>query len=627
MNYYTNQIEKISPEGWLKEYLKRDINGFVGWLDELCQEASSDIFGYDKVKENGEDKKSWWDGETKGNWLDGLVRSAFLIKHQQSIDKCQKNLEHILEVAAKDKGYIGVYDRNLRYNDKVGGELWCQSRVFMFMLAYYHYTGQEDVLQAVIRAADLTITNGKDSGLFADDTGGHGHDLMIVEAMLWLYELTGDEKYKKFSVFCYQKYSDSDIPDNTFGDCKYDNLMNEELSFSGHGAHICEHMRVLILLYNVTGEDKYIRAWKNAVKKIKKHLMPSGVCKSDEDIINRVSNNATGIPLLTAGYEYCDITELFITLNAAMQITGEAKYGDWAEKIIFNAAQASRKSDGKAINYFGCENRYSATKERGSRWQYSPTHTDKAVCCVPNAGRIMPYYIENMWMKIDDGLCILHYGSCIIKEIIDNSPVEIEQRTGYPFADNILFTVKQAQKMTYRLRFRIPAWSKSITVKINDQELEPTDYIQHKTSWLDIKREWENNDIIKLIFDPDLELKEAIDGTYYITRGPLVYSLNIPAESKVTRFYDTGDFKDIDYISDSNFEDYRDYILVLGSDITSYMVYEKSNVNDYIWDKPGSRIRVKFLNRDSELKDGFLVPEGCTLLRKTTFNTVRRDDV
>jgi hypothetical protein len=37
---------EVKPAGWIKEQMTRDLSeGFAGRLDELCPEASSDIFG------------------------------------------------------------------------------------------------------------------------------------------------------------------------------------------------------------------------------------------------------------------------------------------------------------------------------------------------------------------------------------------------------------------------------------------------------------------------------------------------------------------------------------------------------------------------------------------------------
>ena len=43
-------------------------------------------------------------------------------------------------------------------------------------------------------------------------------------------------------------------------------------------------------------------------------------------------------------------------------------------------------------------------KNPQTRYKYSPTHQDVAVCCVPNAGRIYPYYVKSMWLRTTKGL-------------------------------------------------------------------------------------------------------------------------------------------------------------------------------------------------------------------------------
>ena len=70
------------------------------------------------------------------------------------------------------------------------------------------------------------------------------------------------------------------------------------------------------------------------------------------------------------------------------------------EKLVLNAAQGARLPDGTCVTYFSRDNRYRATSQgSGGRFKFSPTHEEIAVCCNPNASKLMPYYVDGMWMK------------------------------------------------------------------------------------------------------------------------------------------------------------------------------------------------------------------------------------
>ena len=78
-------------------------------------------------------------------------------------------------------------------------------------------------------------------------------------------------------------------------------------------------------------------------------------------------------------------------------------------------------------------------KHPQQRFKYSPAHQDVAVCCVPNAGRIYPYYVKAMWMKSDDGITATLLGPSKVKTVINNVEVEILEKTNYPFEHRIVF--------------------------------------------------------------------------------------------------------------------------------------------------------------------------------------------
>ncbi len=50
------------------------------------------------------------------------------------------------------------------------------------------------------------------------------------------------------------------------------------------------------------------------------------------------------------------------------------------------------KSDNSYYMYGGLNG--DTTVKHQTRYKYSPVHQDAAVCCVPNAGRIAPYFVQ-----------------------------------------------------------------------------------------------------------------------------------------------------------------------------------------------------------------------------------------
>jgi uncharacterized protein len=165
----------IKPLGWLKVQMQKDMAGFIGNLDQLVPDLINDpIYGTERLRRQtkakdlgnlksgdalGEDQYKWWNSETQSNWWDGYIRNAFLLDDQQAIAKVKSYITRILATQDKD-GYLGIYDKDLRYKfTGENGELWSKTTLYRGLLAYYEYTHDKNVWNALVRAVDNVMQN------------------------------------------------------------------------------------------------------------------------------------------------------------------------------------------------------------------------------------------------------------------------------------------------------------------------------------------------------------------------------------------------------------------------------------------------------------------------------------
>jgi len=629
------RLSEITPTGWISRQLDRDIDGFVGRLDEYCKEAASNIFAANKVGYGSHEYwRTWWEGEIEGNWIDGFVRTAFLSESRRAQDKVKNYIKNVLAHRGED-GYIGIYNSDSRYaSDQEDGELWCQSRIILAMLAYWEFTGDREVFEAALKGALLTASmygpqaGGRSYFETAGYDGGKPHGLSIIEPFLLLYGHTGDKRLLDFCIFLYEDFSSYTIKVPMWDDLKLEYVLDADRPFFSHGVHTCEHLRLPLMLYFYTGDGKYKAAYENAYRKLKKYIGISGACKSDEWIASirpggeeqehGIADNVLfeGIPLPEAGYEYCTSTELLLSLNAAFNVTGDSDFADMAERLALNAAMAARKSDGRTIGYLSADNLYYATKEKGVRWDYSSTHDDAAVCCIANAGRLMPGYIANMWAKPEDGLAAVLYGPCVIKTDVGGADIEVIEQTSYPFESQIRFSIKLSESVGFAFKFRIPKWCSKPSLLVNGEEMA----FEKENGFAIINRLWQNGDEILLSLPADIKAEKAADGSMAVVRGPLVYSLPIREEWKVTREYSLEGFCDMDCIPAEG--EKWDYVLKLeeGEAQTKFLrpIYGEAE-DAFPWDQSPVAIKADVLNYMSQPTVIKLVPIGCTNLRRTCF--------
>ena len=618
-----------TPKGWLLEIMEQDLDeGLVGALDELYPGIKSDDLyhtarrgGMEDIPEMGdlvltgeewETSIMWWNSETAGNWWDGFVRHAFLANNEKAIQQSKAIVNNLIASQDED-GYIGIYKKNLRYqHEGSNGELWSQTTAYRMLLAYYEITNDKKILDAVERAMEVTMKNyNKDARNPFDlknEFGGATHGLMMTDVCETLHRITGKEKYQTYATFLYEAFSTYDI-NRAFNDMRYPFLMKKDDLFSGHGVHTYEQLRSLLNAYYSTGYEELKSAYENALSKLETCIVPGGSGHANEWIAQLEAD-----PTTTAT-EYCSMLELRNFFSSAFLKTGDISYADQAEKLTFNDMMGSRNENGSAICYGKPNNCYKldgkdiGKEEANPRYKYSPSHSEPAVCCSPNYGRNLPYYLDQMWAKKEDGLVAVLYGPSILQSSINDKEVSIEQITNYPFSDAIEFKISIAEPLEFALYFRKPMWTKSMQIEHSDgvSILE--------NGFYKIEKEWKTGDVVQIRFENEIQ-KNSFKEEVYFQRGALVYALEIPHQEKNIKDYELDGFHDYYcFPKETSFEQ----TAFSGTETLEWVSYEIS-ANDNPWYSGNVFLKGNALNTKSKSQEPIkLVPMGSTVLRRVTF--------
>jgi len=523
--------------------------------------------------------------------------------------------------AQDDDGYIGLFTGAARGSGSyLEGDLWTQSRVLGALQAWAEYTQDGEVDDAVTRALDCcaarfadAVRSGESVGRPTDDGCARGHDLMIVEVAVEQARRTSATQLVEFASSIYGEYSRSDL-EWPYVDGRLDTLLSAA-PVIGHGAHTAEHLRVPLLLAEMTGDPNLTAAFENGYHKIVGALGVGGALKSDETI------SAPGggpYPLAEAGYEFCAITELALSLLEGARITGSFEYLDRVERLFLNATQAALAKDGRSTAYLVADNQAAATREMGTRWDYSPTHDDVAVCCVPNAARILPIIAERMVMQSDAGLSVHLYGPMETSTELSGSTIVLRQETAFPFDAHVIIHVG-ADDVRFDVELRIPAWCAEFTVET--------------TGASDVTEEWQGDRVrltgtwgprsqIRVSLPQALRTVRAVDGRVALVVGPLVYSVPIAHHAVPQRKYSVGGYADLDLVPDSPELMYPPVLMehLLGE--AHAMLAAGSRTDP--WIDPGFHVIATCLNPNPRLQyddggpvDVCFVPLGTTALRWT----------
>ncbi|MEL7121283.1 MAG: beta-L-arabinofuranosidase domain-containing protein [Bacteroidota bacterium] len=616
---------EIRPKGWMLEMMEFDItDGIVGNLDRLAPDVliEDDLYNTERrmhkddipaiknmvlTGEAWEQSIQWWNSESKGNWLDGFVRGALLSNNEAAITKSNKIVAYILSAQDKD-GYIGIYGPELRYKHEASnGELWSQATLFRMLIGYYEFTSDQKVLDAIEKAMALTMKEygpeGNSPFNVANSFGGVTHGLMLTDVCEMLHRITGKQAYADYAVFLYEDFSRYPL-NRAFNDVRYEYLIEEGL-FESHSVHTYEHLRTLIYAYYQTDFPELATAFTNAEKKLETCILPSGGGFGDEWIAGRHAD-----PDSTAA-EFCSQFELREYFGSALQKSGKSKYGDQYEKITFNNIMGKRSPSGDGITYCKTDNSYELHAKSPShgddlRFKYSPVHADVAICCAPNYGKHLPYYVGQMWMKADDGLAAVLYGPNRLETQISGVTVSINSSTNYPFSDEIKMSISVAEPIKFSIYLRQPEWSAPINLEGAQGELE--------NGFVKITKEWTGAQEVTIRFKYEAELKD-FSNHKYVQRGPLVYALPIEYKTEALRTYNFGGFSD--YFAIATEEGYDK--LEFTNDQTFKFNSSTTNSNSP-WNQADDYIEVNMKDTESgEVKVKKLIPFGNTVLRRVTF--------
>lgn len=608
-------FSSIKPDGWLKKEIEKSLDGFTGHLDSLVPSLiiMDDIYNKDRLTKKIKSKDVgaladegdwqvqflWWNSETQSNWWDGYIRSAILSDNKQHLAKIKIYIKRILATQDKD-GYLGIYDKELRYKfNNENGELWAKTTLLRGLLGWYEYIKDKKILTAIERAVQNVMINYPENASHPfysvkPDAGGLTHGLVFTDVLEHLYKITKKEKYRDYCLFLYKEFSTQVLNE----DAQYKKLVDPNYTLKGHGVHTYEHLRAIAAAYYASGNQLLREALNDFLNKINQTTTVSGGPVGDEWIAGHKANETT------TGYEYCSMQELMNSYEDMFLKTGEAKFGDKTEQLFFNAAQGSRDPGQSCIAYLKTDNSYymtgglngDSTQKKQTRYTYSPVHQDVAVCCVPNAGRITPYYIQNMWMKDKQGLIASLLGPCEIKTVINGKKVYIQENTSYPYDYSIEFKIEINQPAAFDIKIRKPSWVNKFSVSGNWIE---------KDGFIIIHKTWKNNDKVTIQFFPESTVKKDLNNEYYFTYGVLVLAHPIESTATITKQYPIKGFHDFQY---------KPVSLV----VYQYINADESKVT--IENKNKLEFKTTMFNPITQRNESInLLPMGNTILRQVSF--------
>ena len=217
------------------------------------------------------------------------------------------------------------------------------------------------------------------------------------------------------------------------------------------------------------------------------------------------------------------------------------KYADVAEIALYNNVLAGVNLEGNRFFYVNPLEADGSTPFNQGQAGRAPWFG--TACCPSNLARLIPQVSGMMYAHTDDEIYCSFYAGSRVCIPLKNGKVKLIQQTGYPFDENIIFTIDSlAADHEFTLRLRIPTWTgaqfvpgalysytdKSRNrwkVTLNDRKANA----KVKDGFVSIRKKWQAGDRVILHlpmpvhFTQAIEKVEADRNRICVTRGPLVY--------------------------------------------------------------------------------------------------------
>jgi uncharacterized protein len=398
------------------------------------------------------------------------------------------------------------------------------------LLDLYEHLGYKKALLYISKLTDYAISH------FARDIKRDGlQDASLCERKMieWYtlpenlyraYLFTEDEKYRSFA-----KEWDYDY--------FWDKLNSKDFHFGAR--HAYSHVNCLssaARAYRDTGEERYLSAMKIAYDEIMAHHMfvtggygPAECIFSENEgylgdsLKSSWDKTLNGEPTFTnfAGGTVarsdawgsseisCCAWAAFKFCNYMLQYTGEAKYADWVEKLLYNGTggQLPIEPDGKVM-YYASYFVDGALKTVEDRRIHDGGQAYEWQCCTGTFPQDLAEYANMLYYSDENGIYVSQYLPSLYKWKKGNTVVNIENYSLYPEESQVKLRISIENSVRFNLKLRVPSWAtEKNCLKLNGKllklELVPN-------QWVSIDRIWNDSDMVTLDFPYTLRFK-AVD--------------------------------------------------------------------------------------------------------------------
>ena len=437
----------------------------------------------------------------------------------------------LVAAAQQPDGYLNSYYQVVEPDQKwsdidFGHELYCAGHLIQAAIAFKRAVGDGRLLEIALRHVNhIEKVFGPEK---REETCGHPE---IEMALAELSRLTGEKRILDLAQFFVDQRGKMKMRGVGANGPAYHQdhaPVREAEGVTGHAVRQMYLAAAVADLYMESGEQALLetsqRLWDD---------MTAGKLYITGGVGSRYDGESFGeayeLPPDQCYCETCAAIGNFFWNWRMSLITGESRYADLMERLLYNGILSSPSLDGTGYFYVnplmlrdGQYVRLSTNADQEHKSAGRP-EWHSVSCCPPNVMRLLASLSNYFVTHNETGIQIHHYQNMEI--LSGNNALTME--TDYPWDGHVKLTVTECGNLPGKVSLRVPDWCQSFDIKVNGQAINGN----LQKGYVILEQNWQAGDVLEAVFlmpaflvDADPRV-DGVRGCVAIQRGPLVYCL------------------------------------------------------------------------------------------------------
>jgi len=345
----------------------------------------------------------------------------------------------------------------------------------------------EQATEWAARTFDRTRRHSDNFDFWGAGPGATQEWYTLPENLYRAYLATGDRRYKDFGdVWLYEDYWRPLAAASALPNVVPVHAYSHANSFSSAA-----------MAYAVTGDARYLEVSINAYDFLQRtQCYATGGYGPDERFMPPDGSLGRSLALYAGHAEIpCGTWAGFKLSRYLMTFTGEARFGDWIETMVYNAIGAALPTEPDGRTYYYGDYRLSSGLKQ-HYWHEWP-------CCSGTYWQLMADYHNVIYFKAPGALYVNLFVPSEVAWSHEGQSVRVRQETAYPEADTTTLQLELERPARFALRLRIPAWARGASVIVNGA-LQTVPIAAEQ--WATVDREWRTGDSVTLRLPMELRM-------------------------------------------------------------------------------------------------------------------------